>query len=59
MSKRLVFIFFVVYAGALSAQNDSLDNERLAKMVTLTPVTVRTDINVAKFIERVKKLMAK
>ena len=54
MSKRLVFIFFVVYTGALSAQNDSLDNERLAKMVTLTPVTVRTDINVAKFIERVK-----
>ena len=54
MSKRLVFIFFVVYTGALCAQNDSLDNERLAKMVTLTPVTVRTDINVAKFIERVK-----
>jgi len=54
MSKRLVFIFFVVYTGTLCAQNDSLDNERLAKMVTLTPVTVRTDINVAKFIERVK-----
>jgi hypothetical protein len=44
----------VVYTGTLCAQNDSLDNERLAKMVTLTPVTVRTDINVAKFIERVK-----
>ena len=54
MSKRLVFIFFGVYTGGLYAQNDSLDNERLAKMVTLTPVTVRTDINVAKFIERVK-----
>jgi hypothetical protein len=54
MSKRLVFIFFAVYTGALCAQSDSLDNERLAKMVTLTPVTVRTDINVAKFIERVK-----
>ena len=54
MSKRSVFIFFVIYTGTLCAQTDSLENERLAKMVTLTPVTVRTDINVAKFIERVK-----
>jgi hypothetical protein len=54
MSKRLIFIFFVVYTGVLCAQTDSLDSERLAKMVTLTPVTIRTDINVAKFIERVK-----
>jgi hypothetical protein len=54
MSKRLVLTIFGVYTGVLWAQKDSLDNERLAKMVTLTPVTVRTDINVAKFMERVK-----
>ena len=33
---------------------DSLDNERLAKMIALSEVVVRTDINVPKFIERVK-----
>ncbi|MGZ8525065.1 MAG: hypothetical protein ACXWV1_11590 [Chitinophagaceae bacterium] len=33
---------------------DSLDNERLAKMINLSEVVVRTDINVPKFIERVK-----
>jgi hypothetical protein len=54
MSKQLLFIFFGLYTMALYSQSDSLDNERLAKMVTLTPVTVRTAINVAKFMERVK-----
>lgn len=54
MIKRLVLIIFVLSTAPLYAQKDSLENERLAKMVTLTPVTVRTDINVAKFIERVK-----
>jgi hypothetical protein len=33
---------------------DSLDNERLAKMINLSEVVVRTDINVPKFIDRVK-----
>jgi len=31
-----------------------VDNERLAKMISLSEVVVRTDINVPKFIERVK-----
>ncbi len=35
-------------------QQDSLDNERLAKMINLSEVVVRTDINVPKFIDRVK-----
>ena len=35
-------------------QEDSLDNERLAKMVSLTEVVIRTDLNVARFIEQVK-----
>ncbi|MDP4261522.1 MAG: hypothetical protein Q8941_03215 [Bacteroidota bacterium] len=35
-------------------EKDSLDNERLANMISLSEVVVRTDINVFKFIERVK-----
>src|SRR5688572_19364585 len=47
----LIFFFLVKCS---QAQQDSLDNERLAKMINLTEVVVRTDINVPKFIERVK-----
>lgn len=38
-----------------SQENDSLENERLAKMVTLSEVVVRTDINIPAFIDKVKK----
>jgi len=39
----------------LFAQNaDSLDNERLARMVQLTEVVVRSDLNVPAFIRRVR-----
>jgi len=38
----------------LCAQEDSLDNERLAKMINLSEVVIRSDLDVAKFIERVK-----
>ena len=48
----LVFAFFIF--PFCHAQEDSLDNERLAKMISLSEVVVRTDINVPKFIERVK-----
>lgn len=54
MSKWLILFVILIDLQKANAQVDSLDNERLAKMVTLTEVTVRTDINVAKFIERVK-----
>jgi hypothetical protein len=37
-----------------SQENDSLDNERLAKMVDLSEVVVRSDLNVSKFISYVK-----
>lgn len=36
------------------AQTDSLENERLAKMISLSEVVVGTDINVPKFMQRVK-----
>jgi len=48
----LVLLVFVTPAGA--QQEDSLDNERLAKMVSLSEVVIRTDLNVARFIEQVK-----
>jgi hypothetical protein len=38
----------------LFAQEDSLDNERLAKMVSLSEVIIRTNLNVAKFMQQVK-----
>ena len=48
----MVFIAAVVIHA--HAQNDSLDNERLARMISLSEVVVRTDINIPKFIDRVK-----
>lgn len=38
-----------------SQEIDSLENERLAKMVTLSEVVVRTDINIPAFIDKVKR----
>lgn len=48
----LIFLVSSMPAGA--QQEDSLDTERLAKMVTLSEVMLRTDINVARFINQVK-----
>jgi hypothetical protein len=48
----IVLIFF---SNSLVAQpEDSLDNDRLSKMVSLSEVVMRSDINVTKFVERVK-----
>lgn len=54
MRKRWLYILFVFSSITGFAQTDSADNERLAKMVTMSEVIVRTDINIPKFIERVK-----
>ncbi|MGZ8517426.1 MAG: hypothetical protein ACXWWD_08755 [Chitinophagaceae bacterium] len=56
MISRILFTFLSSFCLQFSyAQvQDSLDNERLAKMINLSEVVVRTDINVPKFIERVK-----
>jgi hypothetical protein len=54
MNKWLQFIFLLLPGCICQAQQDSLDNERLAKMISLSEVVVRSDINVAKFMERVK-----
>jgi hypothetical protein len=49
----LLASFFIIHV-CYAQQEDSLDNERLAKMINLSEVVVRTDINIFKFIERVK-----
>ena len=56
MNNRTLLVFFFSFGIQFShAQvQDSLDNERLARMINLSEVVVRTDINVPKFIERVK-----
>lgn len=54
MNKLLLFIGLFLLTCTSQAQEDSLDNERLAKMIQLSEVVVRSDINVAKFMERVK-----
>ena len=54
MSKLLSLACFFFIIPFCNAQGDSLDNERLAKMISLSEVVIRTDINVPKFIERVK-----
>jgi hypothetical protein len=49
----LLLLLFSFPAGA--QEEDSLDTERLARMVSLSEVVVSTDLNVARFIDRVKK----
>lgn len=55
MNKLILFLsFFLSLKISHAQQTDSLDNERLAKMISLSEVVVRSDINVPKFIDRVK-----
>jgi hypothetical protein len=55
MKKFFIWCLFIFFHLVLPAQNeDSLDNERLAKMINLSEVVIRSDLNIAKFIERVK-----
>jgi hypothetical protein len=48
----LVLLAFTLSAGA--QDEDSVNTERLAKLVNLTEVIIRSDLNVARFIDRVK-----
>ena len=48
----LIFFFFTLSVNA--QQEDSLDTDRLSKMVNLSEVIIRTDLNVPRFIDRVK-----
>lgn len=48
-------LLFLVAPLSLIAQQDSLDNERLAKMISLSEVVIRNNLDVARFIDQVKK----
>lgn len=55
MVKKLVPAFFCLIAfGKLSGQSDSLDDERLKQMITLSEVVVRNNLDVAQFLRRIK-----
>ena len=55
MIKNIIPAFFLmmITMSAL-AQNDSLDNERLSKMISLSEAIVRNDVNIPQFMDRVK-----
>ncbi len=50
----IVIIFLSVLIHKSFAQQDSLENERLAKMIQLGEVVVRNDLNIPKFVEQVR-----
>lgn len=55
MTKRLMSLMILpLFYNPCQAQEDSLDSERLAKMVSLSEVIIRSDLNVARFISQVK-----
>lgn len=55
---RKIFLLILLGTGLATGvggqENDSLDTERLAKMVSLSEVIIRSDLNVARFMEQVK-----
>src|SRR6476469_2027403 len=55
MMKKIipVFFYFLIDHAAL-CQHDSLDNERLKKMVTLSEVVVRNNLDISKFLQLIK-----
>ena len=55
MIKRIFhWLLGILISLPVAAQTDSLDSERLAKLVNLSEVIIRTDLNVARFISQVK-----
>ena len=56
MNRAIIYIlFFLLAASKIAAQEeDSLDAERVSKMVSLSEVMVRSGLDVARFIEQVK-----
>ena len=55
MKRFLVFFFILILSSPIFSQNeDSIDNVRLSKMIQLTEVVVRNNLDVQSFIRRVK-----
>ena len=49
-----MIIVLLLARQAAMAQQDSLDNEQLARMINLSEVVVRADLNVGRFLQHVK-----
>ncbi len=54
MWKPALVVALLLLPGLLPAQSDSLENERLARMISLSEVVVRTDVNIPKLIDRIR-----
>lgn len=54
MSKLLAALLCISLFQPVLSQEDSLDNERLKKMVTLSEVVVRNNLDVARFLRLIK-----
>ena len=54
MKKLSVIIFCLLFLLKASSQNDSANTEAVARMVTLSEVVIRSDLNVPKFLQRIK-----
>lgn len=55
MLRKISGLILLLFPLLIHAQEeDSLDTERLAKMVNLSEVIIRTDLNVPRFIDQVK-----
>lgn len=58
MNRRLLYTLIIILfflQGLLAQDEDSVDNARLAQMISLSEVTINTGINVPMFIKRVKE----
>ena len=54
--KRIALLILILrFASPIHAQQDSIDNERLAKMINLSEVIVRSNLDIAHFMKRVKE----
>lgn len=53
-SAAILLIWFVSINQLAAQDPDSLDNERMSKLITLSEVVIRTDINVPRFIDQVR-----
>jgi hypothetical protein len=55
MLKKVIPAFFCLLIDYVAfCQNDSLDNERLKKMVTLSEVVVRNNLDISRFLQLIK-----
>ena len=50
-----LLLLFLSLVSTAQENEDSVDNQRLAKMVNLSEVIIRSDLNVARFIKQVKE----